>query len=944
MTAKKSERQDDAEKREAVPPPEPVPPEEDTPAPGAKGKGGKRAAENDASAPATEAAEPPTPPEGEEEPEGTVWHEQDNALRDMMAQNFIEYASYVLKDRAIPDIDDGLKPVQRRILHCLFEIDDGRFHKVANVIGQTMRFHPHGDASIGDALVVLANKEYFIDRQGNFGNIFTGDQASAARYIECRLSNLAREVLFNPEITEFVDSYDGRNREPVTLPAKVPALLMLGSDGIGVGMSTRIMPHNFAELLKAQIAILRDEPFACYPDFLTGGIMDVKDYADGAGRIRVRARIEVVNDKTLVIRDIPPGTSTESIISSVEDAARRGKLKIASINDYTAELPEIEITLPRGVYAEETVTRLYGYTDCEVSITSALLVIQENRPVLKTVSEVLRHNTAKLLRDLKRELEIAYGKLEDRFHEKTLAQIFIENRIYKRIEKCETWEKILAEVRDGLDKFRDQFRRDVTDADIEKLLQLQIRRISLFDMNKNRQELDDILKGMEETQDNLRHMKRFTIAYIKALLEKYGTLFPRRTQIADLAELNVREVALKNIKVGHDRTAHFAGSEVKNSNKGEEPLVCTEFDRLVLMRNDGVFKVIPIPERAYVGPTRDVFIADKNQLYSMIYRDRKTNVYFAKRFRITSYIMDKEYETIPENCIIEALYTTYGIVVHCEFAPRKYQRVGFVDLNFDEVPIRNAGARGFKIADHEIEKFTLIKRGSAVNPDGTPVADGGTPAPDGGTTPPPATPPGAGGAPDAENEPTEGKADEAESTTATAAAADDAPPAARSNGRKTGAKSPAPDAPGDEAEAAPARPAPEPPPKRGKHAPEKPARPRQADKSGKSDGPGKPDKGHKSAKPARGAKAEPVKPEPARAEPAKPSPKKAEPPKAEEPAKAAPPKVETPKAETKHAATGKRGKKHGPAEPPEPIVAVKQTGTTSKLKKLIDENTPFFLE
>ena len=642
---------------------------------------------------------------------------QDDSLRGLMTGNFIEYASYVIKERAIPDIDDGLKPVQRRILHSLHELDDGRFHKVANIIGHTMRYHPHGDQSIGNALVVLANKEYFIDRQGNFGNIFTGDAASAARYIECRLTPLAREVLFNPEITESVDSYDGRNREPVSLPAKVPSLLMLGSDGIAVGMTTRVLPHNFVELLEAQIAILRGEDFALYPDFLTGGLMDVQDYEDGFGRIKVRAKIETTDDKTLTIREVPASTTTEGLMNSIEDAVRKGKLKIASIHDYTAGTPEIEIKLPRGVYAAETVKLLYAYTDCQVSISSNMTVIKDCRPVEMTVTKVLEHNTRKLLDDLRRELEIQLGKLQERFHEKTLAQIFIENRIYKRIEECETYARVLAEVHNGLAKFRHLLRRDITDDDVEKLLQIQIRRISLFDINKNRQEIDDILKGLEETQHNLDHLTAYTIRYLKALLKKYGGQYPRRTRIEDLEAIDVKKVALQNIRVGHDRGGHFLGSEVRNSNKNEPPILCSEFDRLVLMQTNGTYKVVPVPDKLYVGPLKYVLKADKSQVYCMVYRHKKNGKTYAKRFRIDRYIMDREYTTVPSGCVIESIYTNYGVVVRCELLPKGRKRETSVDVDFETVPLRAAGARGFKITDQPVASFTQIKRGTPAPPE-----------------------------------------------------------------------------------------------------------------------------------------------------------------------------------------------------------------------------------
>jgi len=640
----------------------------------------------------------------------------EDSLLELMATNFVEYASYVIKDRAIPDVHDGLKPVQRRILHSLHVMDDGRFHKVANVIGHTMQYHPHGDQSIGNALVVLANKEYFIDKQGNFGNIHTGDRASAARYIECRLTPLAREVLFNDEITEFVDSYDGRKREPVTLPAKVPSLLMLGSDGIAVGMTTHVLPHNFCELLNAQIAILRKQPYAVYPDFLTAGLMDVNEYDNGLGRIKLRAKMEAVDEKTLVVREIPATTTTESLISSVEEAARRGKIKIASINDYTAESVEIEIKLPRGIYAKETVKQLYAYTDCEVSISSNIVVIHENRPVRMSVDEVLRLNTDKLVDDLRRELEIALGKLQERFHEKTLAQIFIENRIYKRIEECETYESVLSEVRSGLEEFRHMLRRDITDEDIEKLLQIQIRRISRFDLNKNREDIDNILRGIDETQDNLAHLTRYAVKYIRDLLKKYGKAYPRRTCIEDLEEVDARAVALRNIRVGHDRVGHFVGTDVRNSNKNEEPLQCTEFDRLVLLGNTGKFKVVPIPDKVYVGPVKYLLRSDKEQVYSMIYRDRKRGGYYAKRFRIDRYIMDREYKTAPPNSIIECLYVNYGVVVRCEHKPNKRLKDAYVDVDFDEIPIRSAGAKGFKVTPHPVEGLTQLRRGTPEPP------------------------------------------------------------------------------------------------------------------------------------------------------------------------------------------------------------------------------------
>src|SRR5215471_14846723 len=364
-------------------------------------------------------------------------------------RNFLDYASYVIRDRAIPKLADGLKPVQRRILWALHDKDDGRFIKVANVVGHAMQYHPHGDASIGDALVVLANKRYLIDRQGNYGNIYTGDPAAAPRYIECRLSELARTEIFNDEITEFVPSYDGRKKEPVTLPSKLPLLLMLGTEGIAVGMASRILPHNFPELLEAQIAILKKQPFKCLPDFQTGGLMDARGYKDGTGEIKVRAKIKIKDESTVVITQIPPTTTTESLMGSIEDASRKGKIKVKSVDDFTAEDVEIQIKAPSGVSAEQLADALYAFTDCEVTIASRIVVIKDNRPVEMTVSEVLQENTTQLVAILKRELELKLAKLQDELHFRTLERIFIEERIYKKIEQCRTNEAVVAAVYDG---------------------------------------------------------------------------------------------------------------------------------------------------------------------------------------------------------------------------------------------------------------------------------------------------------------------------------------------------------------------------------------------------------------------------------------------------------------------------------------------------------------
>ncbi|MBU1140761.1 MAG: DNA topoisomerase IV subunit A, partial [Proteobacteria bacterium] len=445
---------------------------------------------------------------------------QHGKLRQLFDYNFLEYTSYVIKERAIPDINDGLKPVQRRLLQTLFNMDDGRFHKVANVVGATMKLHPHGDQSIFAALVNLANKGYLVDRQGNYGNIFTGDQASAPRYIECRLSPLAREVVFNKDLTEFVDSYDGRMQEPVTLPCKIPMLLLQGAEGIAVGMATKVMPHNFCELLEAQKQILKGEEVTLYPDFIQGGMLDVSLYDHGNGKIRCRAKMEEANEKTIIIKEIPYSTTTESLIDSVEKAAKAGKIKIISINDYTAEEVEIEIKLARGVYASDTIKALYAFTDCEVPISPNLTLVQNGIPRTSTVEEVLHYNTHKLLDDLTKELKIDLGRLEDRLHARLLEQIFIEERLYKTIEEKTSFKAVLKGVDDALLPFIQELKRPVTTEDIERLLEIRIKRISRYDINKQQKEIQSIRRDIKIIKKHLMDMVRYTTAYIDSLLKK----------------------------------------------------------------------------------------------------------------------------------------------------------------------------------------------------------------------------------------------------------------------------------------------------------------------------------------------------------------------------------------------------------------------------------------
>jgi topoisomerase-4 subunit A len=617
--------------------------------------------------------------------------------------SFLEYASYVIRDRAIPHLADGLKPVQRRIMWVLHTMDDGRFIKVASVTGEAMKYHPHGNASIDDAIVVLANKRYLIEGQGNFGNIFTGDPAAAPRYIECRLTELARRELFNDDLTEFVLSYDGRKEEPVALPCRLPLTLMLGTEGIAVGLSARILPHNFPELLEAQIAILKKQPFKCLPDFFTGGLMDARDYQDGKGSVKVRAKIKVKDESTVVIREIPPTTTTDSLISSIEDAVRKGKLKVKSINDFTSEDVEIEIRCPQGVDAEKLVDALYAFTDCEVSISSRIIVIRNNRPVELTVSEVLRANTDQLVDLLKRELELKLKKLEDELHFRTLERIFIEERIYKKIEQCKTNEAVVAAVYDGFKPFRKQMYRDLSDSDVEKLLSVRIRRISLFDINKHREETERVKADLEETRKHLKNLIKYAINHLEALLEKYGPQYPRlTTKSARHEEVDVKAVAFKAFKVSYDRDTGYVGYKVN----GEEfKLDCTKFDKILFVFKDGTYKVTELPEKMFVGP--ELFycgLPERDRIFTCAYTDR--NASYLKRFTFGGSILNKVYSCIPEKSRILFFAPDTPKVLYVRYKPAPHQKISQQTCDPTEIEVKGAKTRGRQISIKDISSVT----------------------------------------------------------------------------------------------------------------------------------------------------------------------------------------------------------------------------------------------
>lgn len=617
----------------------------------------------------------------------------------VMRRNFIDYASYAILDRAIPDLRDGLKPVQRRLLHTLFEMHDGRYHKVANVIGETMKLHPHGDASIGDALVVLANKAFFIDRQGNFGSLLTGHPAAAPRYIECRLTALALEALFNDALTEFVPSYDGRNREPVFLPAKLPMVLMLGAEGIAVGMATRILPHNPVELWQAQIDLLEGREIQLEPDFPQGGLADTSEYDDGRGKVTVRARLEIRDEKRVVVREIPFGTTTESVITSIEAAIQRGRVQIASIHDYTTDRVEIELQLPRGVYAEEVIPQLYAYTDCQVSVSSNIVVIDGRRPVEMSAGEILKVLTEQLRERLRAELEWERGQLIDRKHWLTLERIFIEKRIYRGLEDADTEAAVRDRVVTGMAKHAKLFVRPLDDDDVKRLLELRIRRISAYDIARSRDELAEIEERLAAIARKLKHLTRTTMEWLQGLIDRYSDDYPRRTRITSFQEVDKKAVARPTLKLSYDAESGFFGSAVKGD---RFPLQVSEYDLILGIADDGSFRVMTPPEKQlFTGKLLHAAVFDPEQgvEFTVVYRD-KARIPFAKRVHILRFIRNKEYALIKDKAgkLDLLLPGAAEGTVWMKFAPAKRQRVKEATAALTGLEPTSVTARGVRLA------------------------------------------------------------------------------------------------------------------------------------------------------------------------------------------------------------------------------------------------------
>ena len=634
---------------------------------------------------------------------------------------FLDYASYVILERAVPAIEDGLKPVQRRILHSMKEMDDGRFNKVANIIGQSMQYHPHGDASIGDAIVNLGQKDLLIDTQGNWGDVRTGDGAAAARYIEARLSKFALEVVFNPQTTEWQLSYDGRKREPVTLPVKFPLLLAQGVEGIAVGLSTKILPHNFCELIEASIEILKGNPTNILPDFMTGGLADFSDYQEGlrGGKIKVRARIEEEDNKTLVIREIPYGTTTDSLIDSILKANDKGKIKIKKVVDNTAKDVEVLIQLAPGVSPDVTIDALYAFTDCEVSISPNACVIIEDKPVFLSVNKILEYNTKQTKELLRRELEIRKGELMEKLLFSSLEKIFIENRIYRDIEECTTWEAVLEAIDKGLEPYKPDFYREITQDDLIRLTEIKIKRISKFDAFKADELMKRLQEELKEVNYNLKHLTQFAITYYQNLLAKYGKGRERKTEIRAFDTIQAAVVAANNAKLYVNRADGFVGFGLK---KDEFVCDCSDLDEIIAIRKDGKMVVSKIQEKTFMG--KDILYVgvfrknDDRMTFNLIYLDGTSGRTMVKRFQVGGVTRDKEYDLTKGTKGSKVYYLSgnpngEAEVVTVYLTQGAKARVKVFDFDFADIEIKGRGAGGNILTKYPVRKIQFKMEGKS---------------------------------------------------------------------------------------------------------------------------------------------------------------------------------------------------------------------------------------
>ena len=632
-------------------------------------------------------------------------------VKNLFDSNFIQYASYVIRDRAIPEITDGFKPVQRRIIHTLLKTDDGRFTKVANLCGKVMAYHPHGDSSIYTALVNLANKELFIDKQGNFGNMYTGDGASAPRYIECRLRPITKDILnTNPKITQYVDTYDSRDTEPLAFQAKLPLVLIMGAEGIAVGMSTKILSHNIHEVIDAERKCLRGEKFQLFPDFPTGGLIDVSGYEDGLGKIVTRAKMDTSDDKKIVITELPYGSTTESLCDSIEKAVKNGKIKATSIQDYTSDKVNIEIRLQRGVYTKDVVDALYAFTDCEQTIYCNLLVIKDNMPVQMTCTQVIQYHSKQLVGILKQELELEKASLLEKLHLRTLERIFVEERIYKKIENQKTEEGVIKAVLDGFKPFKAELIRPITVDDVDHLLKIPIRRISLYDMNKNKQEVQAINDRIKEINRLLKHLIDYAISWLDGIEAKLKDLTPaRRTKITNINTVDVKAVSKRDKPLRYDEKSGNLGVDVSG---GEEVLKVTPFDKVLYVRKSGIYSVSECPKKIFVGPEmRYCGLADKESLskvlFTILYRDPATQYVYIKRCKIAGYIMNRDYFFAPDGMEVLHVDTRKTFEFKLNYVPKgriKKLTESFKASNYEEKSLK---AKGVRVVNKEVKDIVV---------------------------------------------------------------------------------------------------------------------------------------------------------------------------------------------------------------------------------------------
>lgn len=646
-------------------------------------------------------------------------HETITKVSGMFKDWFLDYASYVILERAVPAIEDGFKPVQRRIMHSMKDLDDGRYNKVANIVGHTMQYHPHGDASIADAMVQIGQKDLLIDTQGNWGNILTGDSAAAARYIEARLSKFALDVVYNPKITEWQASYDGRRKEPVNLPVMFPLLLAQGGEGIAVGLSTKILPHNFIELIDASIKHLKGKKFMLYPDFPTAGIIDISNYNDGmrGGRVRVRAKISQLDKNTLVITEIPYGTNTSSLIDSILKANDKGKIKIKKIEDNTAAEVEILVHLPSGISPDKTIDALYAFTSCESSISPLGCVIEDNKPLFVGVTEMLRRSTDNTVQLLKSELEIQLGEFEEQWHFASLERIFIENRIYRDIEEEETWEGVIQAIDKGLKPHTKHLKREVLEEDIVRLTEIRIKRISKFDIDKAQQKIDALEDQIAQVKHHLAHLIDYAIAYFERLKKDYGKGRERKTEIRTFDDVDATKVVIRNTKLYVNRAEGFVGTSLK---KDEYVCDCSDIDDIIVFTKEGKMMVSKVDAKTFVG--KDIIHVavfkkkDKRTIYNMIYRDGSKGPSYVKRFAVTSITRDKEYDLTNGNKGSLVWYFSANPNGEAEMVTIYLRQVGSIkklkwDLDFADVLIKGRASKGNKVTKHAIKKVELKEKG-----------------------------------------------------------------------------------------------------------------------------------------------------------------------------------------------------------------------------------------